>query len=81
MLRHRPRVMTPQLGKRGRTAMKRVIVSAARLARRLVREDTGQDLVEYGILAALIAVVVMAGVATLGTQINTVLWQTIVQNF
>ena len=57
--------------------MQRVIAAVARLARR----DEGQDLVEYGILAALIAVVVMAGVATLGTTINTVLWQTIVQNF
>jgi len=51
------------------------------LITRFVRREDGQDLVEYGILAALIAVVVMAGVATLGTQINTVLWQTIVQNF
>jgi pilus assembly protein Flp/PilA len=57
--------------------MKRVMKTITRF----VRRDDGQDLVEYGILAALIAVVVMAGVATLGTTINTVLWQTIVQNF
>jgi Flp pilus assembly pilin Flp len=57
--------------------MQRVLTAVARLA----RGDEGQDLVEYGILAALIAVVVMAGVATLGQTINTVLWQTIVQNF
>ena len=57
--------------------MQRVIAAVARLARR----DEGQDLVEYGILAALIAVVVMAGVTAVGTRINTVLWQTIVQNF
>jgi Flp pilus assembly pilin Flp len=61
----------------GRCHMQRVIAAVARLA----GGDDGQDLVEYGILAALIAVVVMAGVATLGTTINTVLWQTIVQNF
>ena len=57
--------------------MQRVMTAVARLA----GNDEGQDLVEYGILAALIAVVVMAGVATLGQTINTVLWQTIVQNF
>ena len=57
--------------------MQRVMTAVVRLA----GAEEGQDLVEYGILAALIAVVVMAGVATLGQTINTVLWQTIVQNF
>jgi Flp pilus assembly pilin Flp len=57
--------------------MQRVMAAVLRLARR----DDGQDLVEYGLLAALIAVVVMTAVATLGNTINTVLWQSIVQNF
>jgi pilus assembly protein Flp/PilA len=57
--------------------MERVMAAVLRLARR----DDGQDLVEYGLLAALIAIVVMTAVATVGTRINTVLWQTIVQNF
>ena len=48
---------------------------------RLVVRDDGQDLLEYGLLAVLIAVVVMAGITTLGSQINTVLWQTIANNF
>lgn len=48
---------------------------------RLVRADHGQDLVEYGMLAALIAVVAVGAVASLGNQIRTVLWQTIVNNF
>ncbi len=48
---------------------------------RLVVRDDGQDLLEYGLLAVLIAIVVLAGVTTLGQQINAVLWQTIVQNF
>ena len=61
----------------GSMPMQRVMTAVARLA----GNEQGQDLVEYGILAALIAVVVMAGVATLGQTINTVLWQTIVQNF
>jgi len=57
--------------------MERVMTAVLRLARR----DEGQDLIEYGLLAALIALVVMSAVATLGTTINTVLWQSIVQNF
>jgi len=57
--------------------MQRVMAAVLRLARR----DDGQDLVEYGLLAALIAVVVMTAVATLGNTTNTVLWQSIVQNF
>jgi len=57
--------------------MARVLAAVARLA----RDEEGQDLLEYGFLAVLIAIVVMAGVTTLGNQINSVLWQTIVQNF
>ncbi len=57
--------------------MQHVLAAVARLA----DERDGQDLLEYGLLAALIAVVAMVGVSTLGQQINTVLWQTIVQNF
>jgi pilus assembly protein Flp/PilA len=49
--------------------------------RRFVRADHGQDLVEYGVLAALIAVVAIAAITTLGTQIRVVLWQTIANNF
>lgn len=48
---------------------------------RLVLRDEGQDLLEYGLLAVLIAVVVMAGITTLGQQINSVLWQSIANNF
>ncbi|HEY6211494.1 MAG TPA: hypothetical protein VIW45_04375 [Vicinamibacterales bacterium] len=57
--------------------MQRVMAAVARL----VRCDDGQDLVEYGFLAALIAIVVMAGVAAVGREINSVLWTAIVQNF
>lgn len=44
-------------------------------------EDAGQDLLEYGILMALIAIVAMAGVSALGQQIHQVFWQTIVNTF
>jgi Flp pilus assembly pilin Flp len=58
--------------------MKRVF---AAVIARITRVEHGQDLLEYGILMALIAIVAMAGVKTLGNQINALLWQTIVQNF
>jgi pilus assembly protein Flp/PilA len=38
---------------------------------RFVREDAGQDLVEYAMLIALIALAVVAGVGALATAINT----------
>ena len=47
---------------------------------RLAAKDDGQDLLEYGLLAVLIAVVAVAAVTALG-QINMVLWQTIANNF
>jgi Flp pilus assembly pilin Flp len=56
--------------------MKRLLAVAARL----VRDDRGQDLLEYGLLATLIGIVVMAGVTSLGNTINTVLWQFIAQS-
>ena len=43
--------------------------------------DEGQDLLEYGLLAVLIAIVAMGAVSFMGAQINAVLWQTIVNNF
>lgn len=48
---------------------------------RLVRECDGQDLIEYGLLAALIAIVAMAAVSTLGNTISNLFWQPIAQNF
>ena len=47
---------------------------------RLVRRDDGQDLIEYGLLMALIAIVALAAVGAVGTTINNVFWQTIAQN-
>ena len=41
------------------------------------RSDEGQDLVEYGLLAALIAVVAIGAVSSVGNIINTVFWQSI----
>jgi Flp pilus assembly pilin Flp len=48
---------------------------------RLVVEDEGQDLMEYGLLALLIAVAAMIAVGSLGVTVNSVFWQPIAQNF
>jgi len=41
------------------------------------RSEDGQDLLEYGLLAALIAVVAIGAVSVVGNTVNTVFWQTI----
>lgn len=45
----------------------------------LVSNETGQDLIEYGLLAALIAVVAMVSVSALGDTIYNVFWKQIGQ--
>ena len=45
----------------------------------LVADETGQDLMEYGLLAALIAVVAMASVSALGNTIFNLFWKQIAQ--
>jgi Flp pilus assembly pilin Flp len=37
---------------------------------RLIRDDQGQDLIEYVLLGSFIALVALVGVTNLGTQIN-----------
>jgi Flp pilus assembly pilin Flp len=51
--------------------MKRLLIAVSDL----VRKDEGQDLIEYGMLAALIALVAIVAVTSLGTVINSVMWQ------
>jgi Flp pilus assembly pilin Flp len=41
---------------------------------RLLSQETGQDLIEYGLLAALVAIVVMVTVGELGNTIYNVFW-------
>jgi pilus assembly protein Flp/PilA len=50
-------------------------------ARRLVRRNDGQDLLEYGLLAALIALAAFGAVTALGQTITNVFWNNIAQNF
>ncbi len=53
--------------------MQRMLIAIGRL----VARDDGQDLLEYGFLAALIAIVVMASLATVGNQVSNVLWSAV----
>ena len=53
--------------------MSRMSVTLTRLA----AGDSGQDLLEYGLLAALIAVVAIAGVTVLGSTIYENFWKVI----
>ena len=41
------------------------------LFRRLAREESGQDLIEYLLLATLVAIVVVVGAGNLGTNLNS----------
>ena len=52
---------------------------AAPLHRR-IRDDHGQDLLEYALLVALIVIVAIAGVKNLGETVSTVLWD-VIANF
>jgi len=55
--------------------MKRALGAIGRLA----RSTEGQDLLEYGLLAALIAVVAMVAITSVGDTIYTVFWRSIGQ--
>jgi Flp pilus assembly pilin Flp len=43
--------------------------------------EEGQDLLEYGLLAALVAIVAIGAVGTLGQTIYNVFWRSIPANF
>jgi Flp pilus assembly pilin Flp len=42
-----------------------------RLIRRALREDGGQDLIEYGLLAAFISIIAVVAIASIGTSVNS----------
>lgn len=48
-----------------------------RLLQRWIRLNDGQDLLEYGLLASLIALVAVTAVGFLGEHLNRVFWQAI----
>jgi Flp pilus assembly pilin Flp len=41
-----------------------------RLIGRALREDGGQDLIEYGLLAAFISIIAVVAIASIGTSVN-----------
>jgi Flp pilus assembly pilin Flp len=49
--------------------------------RRLARPVDGQDLLEYAMLASLIAIVALAAVKFVGNEIGSVFWGAIANNF
>jgi Flp pilus assembly pilin Flp len=48
-----------------------------RLLHRLLQTEEGQDLLEYGMLCALIALVALGAVTVLGDTLNRFFWQAI----
>ena len=50
---------------------------ALTVIQRFRRRDEGQDLLEYGMLAALIAIVALGAVQTVGNTITSVFWDAI----
>jgi len=44
-----------------------------RFAQRFLSDDSGATAIEYGLIVALIGVVIVAAVTTLGTNLNTTL--------
>jgi Flp pilus assembly pilin Flp len=44
----------------------------------LLRDERGQDLIEYGLLVVLVAAFAIIAVGTLGTTVHKVLWLPIV---
>lgn len=41
-----------------------------RLVRRGLREESGQDLIEYALLAGFISVIAVTAITSIGTQVN-----------
>ena len=67
--------MWPPLVSRRGNQMVMMITAIGRQALR----DEGQDLLEYGLLASLIAIVAIAGITVLGNTIFLTFWQNIGQ--
>jgi Flp pilus assembly pilin Flp len=50
-------------------------------ALRFGRSDSGQDLLEYGLLVSLIAIIAVGAVSSVGNAIHTVFWTLIAAAF
>jgi Flp pilus assembly pilin Flp len=58
---------------KGETRMDAVVTLVHSL---VFRDDDGQDLIEYGLLVGLIAMVAIAIVTTVGITVNKLFWET-----
>ncbi len=54
------------------------MIALKALALRLVRDEEGQDLIEYALLATFVSLVAIAGATLLGNALNS--WYTTVQS-
>ena len=52
--------------------MKNIISRTAAATKRLAKDEDGSAIMEYGLLAGLIAVVAIGAVTTMGSQLKTV---------
>jgi len=59
----------------------RAVATLMQLAKGNLRNEDGQDLLEYGLLVALIAMVALGAVGAVGQTIYTVFWNNIANNF
>jgi Flp pilus assembly pilin Flp len=58
------------------------VVALMRIANaRFRRDEDGQDLLEYGLLCGLIALLAIGAVSSVGNAVDTFFWQRIVNNF
>lgn len=57
------------------------VAALMEIAKTRTREEEGQDLLEYGLLCALIALVAFGAVSLVGKTIYNVFWQAIASNF
>lgn len=47
------------------------MISAKRLTSKFLRDENGATAIEYGLIAALIAVVIIGALSTIGTNLNS----------
>jgi Flp pilus assembly pilin Flp len=57
------------------------VLAGVAAARRLLHQQDGQDLLEYGLLMALIAIIAMGAVSSVGNVVNNVFWTAIASSF
>jgi Flp pilus assembly pilin Flp len=53
------------------------MAAVVRAVARFVTGEHAQDLIEYALLATLIAIVAIVGVNSVGSAVNNVLWQAV----